>query len=34
MHLVGFTIEIHCDARSYERQTSYNIGEKYVGAEP
>jgi len=25
MHLVGFTIEIYYDARSYERQTCFHL---------
>jgi hypothetical protein len=28
--LVGFTIEMYCDARSYERQTSMNITKLYL----
>ena len=28
MHLVGFTIEIYCDALSYKRQTEIQLHEK------
>ena len=30
MHLVGFTIEIYCDARSYKSQTNVTISHSTV----